>query len=97
VTAAPDIPLGRPGSPEEGAKAILFLASPLASYITGHTLEVSCTFGYLFLSAFSLSALPPLYPSSPLIALPRSARRARALSAAIVTGIADDEAMFSRR
>ncbi|ORY72907.1 hypothetical protein BCR35DRAFT_307432 [Leucosporidium creatinivorum] len=41
VTAAPDIPLGRPGTAEEGAKAILFLASPLASYISGHTLEVT--------------------------------------------------------
>lgn len=41
VTAAPDIPLGRPGTAEEGAKAVLFLASPLASYITGHTLEVT--------------------------------------------------------
>ncbi|KAK4703006.1 hypothetical protein P7C70_g3215, partial [Phenoliferia sp. Uapishka_3] len=37
----PDTPLGRPGTPEEGAKAILFLISPLASYITGHTLEVT--------------------------------------------------------
>ena len=41
VTAAPDIPLGRPGSPEEAARAVLFLCSPLASYITGHTLEVT--------------------------------------------------------
>ncbi|KAM0747834.1 short-chain dehydrogenase/reductase SDR [Meredithblackwellia eburnea MCA 4105] len=37
----PDTPLGRPGSPEEGAKAVLFLISPLASYISGHTLEVT--------------------------------------------------------
>ena len=41
VTGAADIPLGRPGSPEEGAKAILFLCSPLASYVSGHTLEVT--------------------------------------------------------
>lgn len=34
-------PLGRPGSPEEGAAGILLMASPLASYITGHCLEVT--------------------------------------------------------
>lgn len=37
----PDIPLGRAGSAEEGAKAVLFLCSPLASYVSGHTLEVT--------------------------------------------------------
>ena len=35
------IPLGRPGTTDEAAGAILFLASPMASYITGHTLEVT--------------------------------------------------------
>lgn len=35
------IPLGRGGTPEEAAAAILFLASPLASYVNGHTLEVT--------------------------------------------------------
>jgi len=35
------IPLGRPGKPEEAAASILLLASPLSSYITGHTLEVT--------------------------------------------------------
>lgn len=35
------IPLGRLGSPDEPARAILFLASPLASYTTGAALEVS--------------------------------------------------------
>ena len=35
------IPLGRPGRPEEAARGILMLASPWASYINGHTLEVT--------------------------------------------------------
>jgi NAD(P)-dependent dehydrogenase (short-subunit alcohol dehydrogenase family) len=35
------IPLGRLGLPEEAARAILFLGSPGASYITGASLEVS--------------------------------------------------------
>ena len=35
------IPLGRLGVPDEPARAIVFLASPLASYITGAKLEVS--------------------------------------------------------
>ena len=35
------IPLKRKGSPEEVAEAILFLASPKSSYITGTVLEVS--------------------------------------------------------
>ncbi len=34
------IPLGRAGSPEEVAQAILFLSSEECSYITGHTLVV---------------------------------------------------------
>jgi len=34
-------PLERPGSPEEAAAGVLLMASPLASYITGHTLEVT--------------------------------------------------------
>jgi 3-oxoacyl-[acyl-carrier protein] reductase len=35
------IPLGRFGEQEEIANAILFLCSPLASYITGQTLHVN--------------------------------------------------------
>mmetsp|Transcript_33341 Transcript_33341/g.66354 ORF Transcript_33341/g.66354 Transcript_33341/m.66354 type:complete len:85 (+) Transcript_33341:131-385(+) len=35
------VPLARKGSPTEAANGILFLASPLASYVTGHTLEVT--------------------------------------------------------
>ena len=34
------VPLGRLGTPREVADAVLFLCSPLASYITGQTLEV---------------------------------------------------------
>lgn len=35
------IPLGRPATVEEAAAAIILIASPLASYITGHVLEVT--------------------------------------------------------
>lgn len=36
-----DIPLGRLGQAEEAARALVFLASPAASYITGARLEIS--------------------------------------------------------
>ncbi|KAF8491271.1 short-chain dehydrogenase/reductase SDR [Gautieria morchelliformis] len=35
------IPLARAASPDEAAASILFLVSPLASYVSGHTLEVT--------------------------------------------------------
>ncbi|PPQ87846.1 hypothetical protein CVT25_009498 [Psilocybe cyanescens] len=39
--AFPGIPLRRGGTPEDAAGSMLFLASPLASYVSGHTLEVT--------------------------------------------------------
>jgi len=39
--AVQTIPLGRPGTPEEAAGAMLLLASPFANYITGQVLEVT--------------------------------------------------------
>jgi 3-oxoacyl-[acyl-carrier protein] reductase len=39
--AAQFIPLGRAGTPEEAAGPVLFLASPLADYVTGHVLLVT--------------------------------------------------------
>ncbi|MEK6288647.1 MAG: SDR family oxidoreductase [Acidobacteriota bacterium] len=39
--AAQFIPLGRAGSPGEAAGPVLFLASPLADYVTGHILLVT--------------------------------------------------------
>ncbi|KAH9487314.1 3-oxoacyl-[acyl-carrier-protein] reductase FabG [Psilocybe cubensis] len=39
--AFPQIPLRRGGTPEDAAGSMLFLASPLASYVSGHTLEVT--------------------------------------------------------
>ena len=38
---APSIPLGRPGTPEEGAAAIVWLLSEEASYTTAAHLDVS--------------------------------------------------------
>ena len=36
-----NIPMGRLGTPAEAANAILFFASPMASYITGETIDVT--------------------------------------------------------
>ena len=38
---AAQIPLGRPGTPDEVAAAVCFLASDEAAYITGHVLAVN--------------------------------------------------------
>ncbi|UOO89740.1 SDR family oxidoreductase [Vitreoscilla massiliensis] len=41
IAAERGIPLGRLGKPEEAARALVFLASPLSSYTTGSTVDVS--------------------------------------------------------
>lgn len=41
LAARKGVPLGRLGRPEEAAQAIVFLASPLASYTTGSFIDVS--------------------------------------------------------
>jgi 3-oxoacyl-[acyl-carrier protein] reductase len=35
------IPMGRPGTPQEAAGVILFLASPLSNYVSGQVIEVT--------------------------------------------------------
>jgi 3-oxoacyl-[acyl-carrier protein] reductase len=41
AAAYPDIPLRRPGSPSEAAQAVLAVASPLFSYVSGQTISVT--------------------------------------------------------
>ncbi|MEO9040922.1 MAG: SDR family oxidoreductase [Rhodoferax sp.] len=41
LAASKNIPLGRLGRPEEAARAIVFLVSPLASYTSGSHLDIS--------------------------------------------------------
>lgn len=41
VTAYAEIPLRRGATADEAAAAMLFLSSPLSSYVSGHTLEVT--------------------------------------------------------
>lgn len=35
------IPAGREGKPQDVADAVLYLASPLAAYVTGETMEIN--------------------------------------------------------
>lgn len=37
----PDIPLGRPATPDEAARSVLAVASPLFSYVSGETIRVT--------------------------------------------------------
>jgi 3-oxoacyl-[acyl-carrier protein] reductase len=41
AVAYPDIPLGRPASPVEAARAIVGVASPWFSYVNGETIRVT--------------------------------------------------------
>jgi 3-oxoacyl-[acyl-carrier protein] reductase len=35
------IPMGRGGTPEEAAGAVLFFSSPLSNYVSGQVLEIT--------------------------------------------------------
>jgi 3-oxoacyl-[acyl-carrier protein] reductase len=40
LAAGENTPVGRPGTPDEVAAAVVFLADPASSYVNGHSLVV---------------------------------------------------------
>ncbi|MBI5443136.1 MAG: SDR family oxidoreductase [Deltaproteobacteria bacterium] len=73
------IPLSRPGTPDEAARALLFLASPLSDYVSGHVLEVTgdCDGARCRRRLLPLAASPPSTASGPQP--PRAGRPVRKL------------------